>query len=110
MTKRAAAVNAQAQWNSLINPLIGAGKGFIIDNSADISTLSFEQALSALEEIVQKLERGDVPLDQSIELYEQGEKLLAACQSRLDAAQARMEKIVQGEQGQASGTTPFHAD
>ena len=110
MTKRALAVNADGPWNSLINSPFDAGKGYIIENSAEISTLSFEQALSALEEIVQKLERGDVPLDQSIELYEQGEKLRAACQLRLDSAQARIEKIVQSEQGQASGMTSFDAD
>ena len=52
-----------------------------------IEQMSFEQALSALEGIVQKLERGDVPLDQSISLYERGEQLRAACQKRLDAAQ-----------------------
>ena len=48
-----------------------------------IAEMSFEQALIALEEIVQKLERGDVPLDQSIDLYERGEALRAACQNGL---------------------------
>lgn len=76
----------------------------------DIETMSFEQALSALEEIVQQLERGDVPLDDSIALYERGEKLRAACQKRLDAAQARIEKIVTGADGAPSGTTPLDAD
>jgi exodeoxyribonuclease VII small subunit len=76
----------------------------------DISQLSFEQALAALEDIVKQLERGDVPLDQSITLYENGEKLRAACQSRLDAAQARIERIVTGAGGGASGTQPFDAE
>lgn len=75
-----------------------------------ISGMTFEEALSALEGIVQQLERGDVPLDQSISLYERGEALRAACQQRLDAAQARIEKIVIGADGRASGTRPFDAE
>jgi len=86
-------------------------EGNIAAGSAqDISQMSFEQALAALEQIVQQLERGDVPLDQSISLYERGEALRAACQQRLDAAQARIEKIVTGADGQASGTRPLDAD
>lgn len=72
-----------------------------------INEMSFEQALVALEEIVTQLERGDVPLDRSIELYERGEKLRAACQNRLDSAQARIEKIVAGADGVPSGTEPL---
>lgn len=72
-----------------------------------IEQMSFEQALSALEAIVQQLERGDVPLDQSISLYERGEALRTACQKRLDAAQARIEKIVQGADGRPVGTEPL---
>jgi exodeoxyribonuclease VII small subunit len=76
----------------------------------DISRMSFEEALAALEGIVQQLERGDVPLDQSISLYERGEALRAACQQRLDAAQARIEKIVTGADGRAAGTQAFDSD
>lgn len=73
----------------------------------NIDQMSFEEALRALEEVVTQLERGDVPLDDSITLYERGEKLRAACQKRLDAAQARIEKIVTGADGKPSGTAPF---
>jgi exodeoxyribonuclease VII small subunit len=76
----------------------------------DISAMSFEQALAALEAIVQQLERGDVPLDQSITLYERGEALRAACQQRLDAAQARIERIVTAADGRAAGTRPFDTE
>jgi exodeoxyribonuclease VII small subunit len=76
----------------------------------DIAGMSFEQALAALETIVQQLERGDVPLDQSISLYERGEALRAACQQRLDAAQARIERIVTAADGRATGTRPFDAE
>jgi exodeoxyribonuclease VII small subunit len=76
----------------------------------DIAGMSFEQALAALEGIVQQLERGDVPLDQSISLYERGEALRSACQQRLDAAQARIERIVTAADGRATGTQAFDAD
>jgi len=51
-----------------------------------------------------------VPLDQSIGLYERGEALRAACQQRLDAAQARIERIVTAADGRATGTRPFDAE
>ena len=75
-----------------------------------MASMSFEQALAALEQIVQQLERGDVPLDQSISLYEHGEALRAACQQRLDAAQARIERIVTAADGPATGTRPFDTE
>lgn len=79
------------------------------EDGADISKMSFEDALRALEEVVRKLESGDVPLDDSISLYERGEQLRKHCQARLDAAQARIERIVQGPDGSASATHPFDA-
>lgn len=88
----------------------GSPEGHSEAGSADIAEMSFEQALGALENIVQQLERGDVPLDASIELYERGEKLREACQKRLDAAQARIEKIVTARDGTATGTQPLDAD
>lgn len=74
-----------------------------------IDGLSFEEALRALEEVVRKLEGGEVPLEESIGLYERGETLRRHCQARLDAAQARIEKIVQGPDGKAAGAVPFDA-
>ena len=76
-------------------------------NTPDISELSFEDALKALQQGVRQLEDGEVPLDQSITLYERGEKLRAHCQSRLDAAQARIEAIVLDAGGKPGGTRPF---
>lgn len=69
--------------------------------------MSFEQALGALEDIVQQLESGSVPLDQSIALYERGEALRKHCQARLDAAQQRIERIVTDQAGNAIGSAPF---
>lgn len=81
-----------------------------ISDTSDISQLSFEQALIALEEIVQQLESGNLPLDQSIALYERGEALRKHCQKRLDDAQARIERIVTDASGAAVGTTPFDSE
>ena len=79
------------------------------DQGPDISQMSFEAALKALEDVVRRLESGEVPLDESIDLYERGETLRKHCQARLDAAQARIEKIVAGPDGKAIGTEPFEA-
>jgi len=79
------------------------------DQTPNISAMSFEDALRALEDVVRKLESGEVPLDDSISLYERGEELRKHCQARLDAAQARIERIVQGPGGEASGTRPLDA-
>ena len=62
--------------------------------AADLDGMSFEQALAELERIVTQLESGQAPLEQSIELYERGAKLKAHCETRLDAARLRVEKIV----------------
>ena len=73
----------------------------------EIATLTFEDALRALEDVVRGLESGEVPLDATISLYERGEHLRAHCQARLDAAQTRIEQIVTNASGQAIGTQPF---
>lgn len=79
------------------------------DASAQIAEMTFEDALKTLEDIVRRLESGDATLDESISLYEQGEKLRLHCQKRLDAAQARIERVVQGADGAPTGTQPFDA-
>lgn len=74
---------------------------------ADISSLSFEQALKELEQIVGKLERGDVELEPSIALYERGEALRAHCEQLLRRIEAKVEKITLDAQGNPSGSTPL---
>ncbi|MCC5964612.1 MAG: exodeoxyribonuclease VII small subunit [Natronohydrobacter sp.] len=74
-----------------------------------VSDLSFEEALRALEDIVTRLERGDVALDQSITLYERGAELKKHCEARLNAAQMRVEAIRLAEDGTPKGTEPFSA-
>ncbi len=75
--------------------------------SDSTSGLSFEAALARLEEIVRLLERGEAPLAQSIELYQEGDRLKRHCEARLKAAQARIEQIAFGADGKPSGVTPF---
>src|SRR5438309_1863544 len=62
----------------------------------DVGELSFEAALSRLEEIVRTLEKGEAPLDQSITLYQEGDRLRRHCEARLKDAQARIEQIAFG--------------
>jgi exodeoxyribonuclease VII small subunit len=73
----------------------------------DIKAMSFEQALAALEKIVDDLERGDVPLDQSIRFYERGEALKDHCDRLLRSAENRVEKIRLSREGKPEGTEPL---
>ena len=80
------------------------------EDPQNISDMSFEEALRALQQVVRQLEDGEVPLDQSIALYERGEKLRAACQARLDAAQARHQVTWQWVKGHAGHPENERAD
>lgn len=75
----------------------------------DIKAMSFEQALGELEAIVERLEGGDVPLDQSIRIYERGEALKAHCETLLKAAEDKVEKIRLSREGKPEGTEPLDA-
>ena len=77
------------------------------ENEQDIAEMTFEQALDKLEGIVEALEQGNVPLDQSITYYERGEKLRNHCRKLLAAAEDRVEKIRLDGNGQANGTEPL---
>ena len=70
---------------------------------------SFEEALRELEEIVRKLESGDLSLDDSIRLYERGQILTSLCEARLNDARARIEQIQQNAAGEAVAARPFDA-
>ena len=76
------------------------------NTNADIKKLTFEKALAELEQIVQKLERGDVPLEESVTIYERGEALKARCDELLRQADARVEKITL-DAGKPAGTEPL---
>jgi len=62
-------------------------------------TKSFEASLEALEQIVHELEHGDLPLEKSLELFEQGIKLSRQCQERLSQAERRIEILLRDNQG-----------
>jgi exodeoxyribonuclease VII small subunit len=66
----------------------------------DVAALSFEQALKELEDIVRRLEAGDVDLENSIEIYGRGAALKRHCETKLKAAQERIEKISLGPDGE----------
>jgi len=74
-----------------------------------ITDLSFEQALSELEAIVSRLERGDAPLEESIDIYERGARLKKYCEDKLKSAQLKVDKIVLGADGSVS-TASFDED
>ena len=60
---------------------------------------TFEASLEALERIVQQLEGGDLPLEKSLELFEQGIRLSRECQERLSQAERRIEILLRDNQG-----------
>jgi exodeoxyribonuclease VII small subunit len=60
---------------------------------------TFEASLEALEQIVRQLEDGDLPLDKSLELFEQGIRLSRECQDRLSQAERRIEILLRDNQG-----------
>ena len=70
-----------------------------------IETMSFEQAIAALEQVVGQLERGDVALDESIALYERGAALRKRCKDELQRAEEKVAKLTIDGDGNASGTT-----
>ncbi len=80
------------------------------EKNKDISEMTFEQAVDQLERIVDHLERGDVPLDKSIEIYERGEALKKHCERLLEAAENRIEKIRLDRNGKPQGVEPLDAE
>ncbi|QDZ00491.1 exodeoxyribonuclease VII small subunit [Nitratireductor mangrovi] len=76
----------------------------------DVKAMSFEDALAALERIVDDLEKGDVPLEQSITIYERGEALKRHCEKLLKAAEAKVEKIRLSREGRPEGVEPLDGE
>ncbi|VAX04636.1 Exodeoxyribonuclease VII small subunit [hydrothermal vent metagenome] len=72
-----------------------------------IEDMNFEQALAELEKIVGSLEQGNVPLEQSIEIYGRGESLKKHCQTLLKSAEDKVEKIRLNSDGVAKGSEPL---
>ncbi len=76
----------------------------------DIAGLDFEAAMAALEEIVQKLESGEVGLEDSIAIYTRGALLKRHCEEKLRAATEKVERIVVGPAGDSVGVEPAEID
>lgn len=69
-----------------------------------VEEMNFEDAIRELEQVVGKLERGDVALEDSIALYERGAALKKRCETKLGEAEEKVAKITLGEGGQPTGT------
>ncbi|HEU4710742.1 MAG TPA: exodeoxyribonuclease VII small subunit [Pyrinomonadaceae bacterium] len=74
-------------------------------NNAQEQGRTFEASLEALERIVRQLESGDLPLDKSLELFEQGIRLSRECQERLNQAERRIEILLRDNQGRPTVST-----
>lgn len=72
-----------------------------------VSEMSFEDAMKELEEVVGKLERGDVALDASIKLYERGAELKKRCEAKLKEAEEKVAAITLDGDGTPTGTQPI---
>lgn len=65
-----------------------------------MSNMSFEQSLERLDKIVKDLEQGEAPLDEALELFDEGVKLIKSCGKKLDIAEQRVKKLVKGPDGE----------
>ncbi len=72
----------------------------------NVKDLSFEEAFQQLGEVVQRLEGGELPLEQSLALFEQGMALARLCESKLDDAELRVQQLV-GSGAEGPVTAPF---
>ena len=70
-----------------------------------IDAMTFEEAMAALEQVVASLEKGEVPLEQSIALYERGAALKAHCAAKLRDAEEKVE-MIRAQEGRAVSVTP----
>ncbi len=74
-----------------------------------VNDMTFEEAMKELETVVNRLERGDVALEESISLYERGAALKSRCEEKLKEAEAKVAKITFGADGAPAGTAPLDA-
>jgi exodeoxyribonuclease VII small subunit len=88
----------------MAEPMVGPGPA----TARPVAEMSFEEALGELEAIVQKLERGQLDLESSIQAYERGTALRAHCADKLRQVQLRVEKLTLDREGNAR-LQPFEA-
>jgi len=77
-----------------------------MSDQTPVGEMSFEQAMAELEQVVTKLERGDVALEDSIKLYERGAELKKRCETKLKEAEEKVAAITLDAEGQPSGLKP----
>lgn len=77
---------------------------------SDVKKMSFEDAMGELETLVGQLESGNVPLAESIALYERGNALKKHCEKKLAEAEEKVAQITKGADGTATGATPATYD
>ena len=65
-----------------------------------MSEIKFEKAMSRLEKIVEALERGDLDIDKSLEIFEEGIKMSRLCSKKLNEAEAKIEKLTKDKKGE----------
>jgi exodeoxyribonuclease VII small subunit len=75
----------------------------------EIADLTFERAFQQLEEVVRQLESGELPLEQSLALFERGMALAKLCEGKLDEAEQKVHQLV-GAGGEGPTLTPFNAE
>jgi len=80
-----------------------------MSDAKPVEKMSFEEAMKELEGVVGQLERGDVPLEESIALYERGAALKTRCEDKLKEAEEKVAKITLDASGQPTGTEPLDA-
>ena len=80
------------------------------NTNADVKRLPFERSMEELESIIKRLEGGQVPLEESVQIYERGEALKRRCEELLLQAEARVVKITKDASGQPTGTEPLDVD
>lgn len=75
----------------------------------EVKNTSFEDALKELESIVQKLESGQVKLEEAVAAYEKGVRMQKVCEEKLKEAQMKVEKLILNKEGKPTGKEPLDA-
>ena len=98
MTNRPSSPPQSTPGSALQGPASGA---------PETSTAQFEGAMKRLGEIVQTLEKGELPLEETLGLFEEGVRLAAAAQGKLDVAQKRVEELLAVDESGRPRVAPF---
>lgn len=78
-----------------------------MSDDTPVADMSFEEAMREFQDVVDRLDTGDVPLEQMITLYERGAVLKKHCEDKLKSAEEKIARITQGPDGAPTGTEPL---